>query len=61
MPTKVKELVAQLEADGWFLVRTKVVIANSIIRPNPVPLPCPASSVWKCRSEHLVARSGKLA
>lgn len=23
MPTKVKELVAQLEADGWFLVRTK--------------------------------------
>jgi len=23
MPTKVKELIAQLEADGWFLVRTK--------------------------------------
>lgn len=23
MPMKVKELVAQLEADGWFLVRTK--------------------------------------
>ena len=23
MPTKVKELVAQLETDGWFLVRTK--------------------------------------
>lgn len=23
MPTKVKELIAQLEADGWFVVRTK--------------------------------------
>ncbi len=23
MPTKVKELIALLEADGWFLVRTK--------------------------------------
>lgn len=23
MPMKVKELIAQLEADGWFLVRTK--------------------------------------
>lgn len=23
MPTKVKDLLAQLEADGWFLVRTK--------------------------------------
>jgi predicted RNA binding protein YcfA (HicA-like mRNA interferase family) len=23
MPTKVKELVTLLEADGWFLVRTK--------------------------------------
>lgn len=23
MPTKVKDLIAQLEADGWFLVRTK--------------------------------------
>ena len=23
MPVKVKELIAQLEADGWFLVRTK--------------------------------------
>jgi predicted RNA binding protein YcfA (HicA-like mRNA interferase family) len=23
MPTKVKDLVAQLESDGWFLVRTK--------------------------------------
>jgi predicted RNA binding protein YcfA (HicA-like mRNA interferase family) len=23
MPTKVKELIAELEADGWFVVRTK--------------------------------------
>ena len=23
MPMKVKELIAQLEADGWFLARTK--------------------------------------
>jgi predicted RNA binding protein YcfA (HicA-like mRNA interferase family) len=23
VPTKVKDLIAQLEADGWFLVRTK--------------------------------------
>jgi predicted RNA binding protein YcfA (HicA-like mRNA interferase family) len=23
MPTKVKDLIAQLEADGWYLVRTK--------------------------------------
>jgi len=23
MPLKVKDLIAQLEADGWFLVRTK--------------------------------------
>lgn len=23
MPMKVKELIAQLEADGWFLVRAK--------------------------------------
>ena len=23
MPTKVKELIAMLEADGWVLVRTK--------------------------------------
>lgn len=23
MPVKVKELIAQLEADGWYLVRTK--------------------------------------
>lgn len=23
MPTKVKDLIAQLEADGWYLVQTK--------------------------------------
>lgn len=45
MPMKVKDLIALLEADGWFLVRTEAVTISFTTPQNAVPSPCRASRV----------------
>lgn len=37
MPTKVKELIALLEADGWFQARQRGVTGSIIIRQSLEP------------------------
>ncbi|HSV14439.1 MAG TPA: hypothetical protein VLI90_09275 [Tepidisphaeraceae bacterium] len=35
MATKVRDLIRTLEQDGWFIVRTREVIASFITGPRP--------------------------
>ena len=64
MPMKVKDLVDLLEADGWFLVRTKGshrVIGSFTTLQNRVPSPGRVRRAWTFRQERLTALCGKPA